>query len=90
MAVKAYNIRRTFWSIRYYRVTIEICCTVYLNIRIIYCRKQEKWEVMKYNEPRTCMQISIGQEHERLDSKVIVQHIFTMVKANLTINIRAL
>ncbi|RYR75483.1 hypothetical protein Ahy_A01g000030 [Arachis hypogaea] len=36
------------------------------------------------------MQTSIGQDHRRLDSKVIAQHIFTMVKANPTISIRVL
>ncbi|XP_025661169.1 uncharacterized protein [Arachis hypogaea] len=32
----------------------------------------------------------MGQDHRRLDSKVIAQHIFTMVKANPTISIRVL
>ncbi|XP_025648153.1 uncharacterized protein [Arachis hypogaea] len=48
------------------------------------------WEVRRYNGPHSCMQTSIGQDHGRLDSKVIAQHIFTMVKANPTISIRIL
>ncbi|RYR16259.1 hypothetical protein Ahy_B04g073257 [Arachis hypogaea] len=32
----------------------------------------------------------MGQDHRRLDSKVIAQHIFTMVKANPTTSIRIL
>ncbi|XP_025684965.1 uncharacterized protein [Arachis hypogaea] len=32
----------------------------------------------------------MGQDHRRLDSKVIAQHIFTMVKADLTISIGVL
>ncbi|XP_025633103.1 uncharacterized protein [Arachis hypogaea] len=32
----------------------------------------------------------MGQDHRRLDSKVIAQHIFTMVKADPTISIRVL
>ncbi|XP_025635876.1 uncharacterized protein [Arachis hypogaea] len=32
----------------------------------------------------------MGQDHGRLDSKVIVQHIFSMVKADPTISIRVL
>ncbi|RYR61318.1 hypothetical protein Ahy_A04g018475 [Arachis hypogaea] len=36
------------------------------------------------------MQTSMGQDHGRLNSKVIAQHIFTMVKVDLTISIRVL
>ncbi|RYR70015.1 hypothetical protein Ahy_A03g016542 [Arachis hypogaea] len=60
------------------------------NIHISYHRKQEKWNVTRYNGPHTCMRISVGQNHRRLDSKVIAQHIFTMVKANPTISVRVL
>ncbi|RYR73499.1 hypothetical protein Ahy_A02g007866 [Arachis hypogaea] len=51
---------------------------------------QEKWEVRRYTDPQTCIQTSMGQDYRRLDSKVIAQHIFTMVKADPTISIRVL
>ncbi|RYR34081.1 hypothetical protein Ahy_A10g048800 [Arachis hypogaea] len=51
---------------------------------------KKKWEVRRYTGPYTCMQTSIGARHRRLDSNVIAQHIFTMVKADPTISIRVL
>ncbi|RYR66108.1 hypothetical protein Ahy_A03g012050 [Arachis hypogaea] len=45
---------------------------------------------LKYNGPHTYIQISMGQDHGRLDLKIIAQHIFTMVKIDPTINIRVL
>ncbi|XP_016199032.1 uncharacterized protein LOC107639997 [Arachis ipaensis] len=60
------------------------------SILISYRRKQEKWEVRRYNGSHSCMQTLMGQDHGRLDSKVIAQHIFTMVKADPTISIRVL
>ncbi|RYR41571.1 hypothetical protein Ahy_A08g037978 [Arachis hypogaea] len=47
-------------------------------------------KVRRYNAPHSCMQTSVDQDHRRLDSKVIAQHIFTMVKADPTISIRAI
>ncbi|RYR33736.1 hypothetical protein Ahy_A10g048360 isoform B [Arachis hypogaea] len=49
------------------------------NILISYRQKQERWEVRRYTGPHTCIQTSMGQDHCRLDSKIIAQHIFTML-----------
>ncbi|RYQ95024.1 hypothetical protein Ahy_B08g090005 [Arachis hypogaea] len=49
------------------------------SIRVSYRRKQEKWEVRRYNGPYSCLHTSTRQDHRRLDSKVIAQAIFTMV-----------
>ncbi|MED6128913.1 hypothetical protein PIB30_102701 [Stylosanthes scabra] len=59
-------------------------------IRVSYRRKKEIWEVRRYNGPHSCMQTSVGQDYGRLDSKVIAQYIFAMVKADPTIAIRVL
>ncbi|RYR30469.1 hypothetical protein Ahy_B01g055235 [Arachis hypogaea] len=76
LAVKQYNIRRA--------TKYKIIESDQLS------RKQEKWEVRRYTGPHTCMQTSMGQDYRRLDSKVIAQHIFTIVKADPTISIRVL
>ncbi|MED6148603.1 hypothetical protein PIB30_054679, partial [Stylosanthes scabra] len=47
-------------------------------IRVSYRRKKEIWEVRRYNSPHSCMQTSVGQDHGRLDFKVIAQYIFAM------------
>ncbi|XP_057720052.1 uncharacterized protein LOC130934506 [Arachis stenosperma] len=44
----------------------------------------------RYKGAHSCMQTSMGQDHGRLDLKVIAQYIFTMVKADPTISIRVL
>ncbi|RYQ79518.1 hypothetical protein Ahy_Scaffold6g108271 isoform C [Arachis hypogaea] len=41
------------------------------SIHISYRRKVEKWEVRRYTGPHRCIQTSMGQDHRRLDSKVI-------------------
>ncbi|MED6162270.1 hypothetical protein PIB30_068828 [Stylosanthes scabra] len=53
-------------------------------------RAKEIWEVRRYNGLHSCMQTSVGQDHGQLDSKVIAQYIFAMVKADPTIAIRVL
>ncbi|RYR06472.1 hypothetical protein Ahy_B05g073807 [Arachis hypogaea] len=60
------------------------------NIRIAYRQKQEKWEIRRYNGPHSCMQTTLGQDHRRLDLKVVAEHVFSMVKTDPTINIRVL
>ncbi|RYQ90115.1 hypothetical protein Ahy_B09g096380 [Arachis hypogaea] len=77
-------------QLRYNAQCIQFGPSCNWSILISYFRKQEKWEVRRYTGPHTCVQTSMGQNHRRLDSKVIAQHIFTMVKANPTISIRVL
>ncbi|RYR09731.1 hypothetical protein Ahy_B05g078132 [Arachis hypogaea] len=55
-----------------------------------FTKSRKKWKVRRYNGPHTCIQTSMGQCPERLESKVSAQHIFTMVKADLTISIKVL
>ncbi|XP_016207197.1 uncharacterized protein LOC107647650 [Arachis ipaensis] len=97
LAVKQYSIRRAMkykivesdhW--RYNARCIQFGPGCNWSILISYCRKQERWEVRRYTRPHTCMQTSMGQDHRRLDLKVIAQHIFTMVKADPAISIRVL
>ncbi|XP_057755356.1 uncharacterized protein LOC130974498 [Arachis stenosperma] len=97
LAVKQYSIRRAVEykivesdHLRYNARCIQFGPGCNWNILISYRRKQERWEVRRYNGPHTCMQTSMGQDHRRLDSKVIAQHIFTMVKADPTISTRVL
>ncbi|XP_052118898.1 uncharacterized protein LOC127748426 [Arachis duranensis] len=97
LAVKTYNIKR---AVEYKIVCSDQCrysaqCIQFgpgcnWSIHISYRRKVEKWEVRIYTGPPKCMQTSIGQDHCRLDSKMISQHIFTMVKTYPTISIRVL
>ncbi|MED6148693.1 hypothetical protein PIB30_055270 [Stylosanthes scabra] len=63
---------------------------VLMAVKTYSIRKQEKWEVTRYNGPHSCIQTSMGQDHEKLDSKVIAGVIFTMVKADPAISIRVL
>ncbi|RYR51707.1 hypothetical protein Ahy_A06g026690 [Arachis hypogaea] len=86
LAVKRYSIRRTAEykivksdQLRYNAQCIQFGPSCTWSILISYCRKQEKWEVMRYTSPRIYMQTSMEQDHRRLDSNVIAQHIFTMV-----------
>ncbi|XP_016185630.1 uncharacterized protein LOC107627295 [Arachis ipaensis] len=99
LAVKTYSIRRAVeykiqivnsdqWRYNAHCVQFEPGCN--WSIHISYRRKVEKWEVRRYTGPHRCMQTLMGQDHRQLDSKVIAQHIFTMVKANPTISIRVL
>ncbi|RYR02261.1 hypothetical protein Ahy_B06g081076 isoform B [Arachis hypogaea] len=97
LAVKTYSIRRAVeykivnsdqW--RYNAQCVQFGPGCNWSIHISYRRKVEKWEVRRYTGPHRCMQTSMGQDHRRLDSKVIAQHIFTMVKADPTISIRVL
>ncbi|XP_015956838.1 uncharacterized protein LOC107481139 [Arachis duranensis] len=97
LAVKHYSIRRDAEykivesdHLRYNARCIQFGPGCNWSILISYHRKQERWEVRRYTGPHTCMQTLVGQDHHRLDSKVIAQHIFTMVKADPTINIRVL
>ncbi|XP_057746404.1 uncharacterized protein LOC130965659 [Arachis stenosperma] len=97
LAVKQYSIRRAVefkivksdhW--RYNARCIQFGFGCNWSILISHRRKQERWEVRRYTGPHTCMQTSMGQDHRRLDSKVIAQHILTMIKADPTISIRVL
>ncbi|XP_025670697.1 uncharacterized protein [Arachis hypogaea] len=97
LAVKMYNIRRAVeykivnsdqW--RYNAQCIQFGPGCNWSIHISYRRKVEKWEVRRYRDPHRCMQTSMGQDHRRLDSKVIAQYIFTIVKADPTISIKVL
>ncbi|XP_016191920.1 uncharacterized protein LOC107632778 [Arachis ipaensis] len=97
LAVKQYSIRRAAEykivesdQLRYNAQCIQFGPDCNWSILISYRRKQEKWEVRKYTSPHTCMQTLMGQDHRRLNSKVIAQHIFMMVKADPTISIRVL
>ncbi|XP_057720462.1 uncharacterized protein LOC130934963 [Arachis stenosperma] len=97
LTVKQYIIKRVAEykivksdQLRYNAQCIQFRLGCNWCILISYRRKQEKWEVRRYTGYHTCMQTSMGQDHGRLDSKVIAQHIFTMVKADPTINIRVL
>ncbi|XP_016185807.1 uncharacterized protein LOC107627491 [Arachis ipaensis] len=97
LVVKRYNIKRAveYKILESDQLKYDVQCIQFgpgcsWDIHIAYRRKQEKWEVRRYNGPQTCMQTSMGQDHRRLDSKVIAQNIFTMVKADPTINIRVL
>ncbi|XP_016172646.1 uncharacterized protein LOC107615038 [Arachis ipaensis] len=97
LAVKQYNIRRAMDykivesdQLRYNAQCIQFGTSCNWSILISYRRKQEKWEVRRYKGAHSCMKTSMGQDHGRLDLKVIAQYIFTMVKANPTISIRVL
>ncbi|MED6211167.1 hypothetical protein PIB30_071056 [Stylosanthes scabra] len=56
----------------------------------IISRKKEKWEVSRYNNYHSCMQSIVGQNHRRLDSKVITQAISKLVKGDPSIGIKVL
>ncbi|XP_025670278.1 uncharacterized protein [Arachis hypogaea] len=97
LTVKQYSIKRVAEykivksdQLRYNAQCIQFRLGCNWCILISYRRKQEKWEVRRYTGFHTCMQTLMGQDHGRLDSKVIAQHIFTMVKADPTISIMVL
>ncbi|RYR55987.1 hypothetical protein Ahy_A05g021805 [Arachis hypogaea] len=83
MAVKMYSIKR---AVEYKIVESN----QFENICIACRQKQEKWEIRRCSGPHSCMQTTLGQDHGRLDSKVIAEHVLSMVKTDPTINIRVL
>ncbi|RYQ95773.1 hypothetical protein Ahy_B08g091128 [Arachis hypogaea] len=88
--VKRYNIRRTVEYKILESDQLKYDAQFYLEHTHNISPKARKWEVRRYNGPHTCQQTSMGQDHRRLDSKVIAQYIFTMVKADPTISIKVL
>ncbi|RYR34580.1 hypothetical protein Ahy_A10g049531 [Arachis hypogaea] len=97
LVVKTYNIRRDVeykivnsdkW--RYNAQCVQFGPGCNWSIHISYLCKVEKWEMRRYTSPYRASKLRWGQDHHRLDSKVIAQHISTMVKADPTISIRVL
>ncbi|MED6118266.1 hypothetical protein PIB30_000887 [Stylosanthes scabra] len=72
MAVKTYSIRiaMQFKILESDQLNNAVQCSEFekgceWNIRVSYRRKQEKWEVRRYNDPHSCLQTSMGQDHVR-------------------------
>ncbi|RYR22487.1 hypothetical protein Ahy_B03g067780 [Arachis hypogaea] len=87
LAVKQYSIRKAAEykiaesdQLRYNAQCIQFGPGCNWSILISYRRK-------RYIGPHSCMQTLMEQDHGRLDSKVIAQRIFTMVKADPTTSI---
>ncbi|MED6128195.1 hypothetical protein PIB30_095239 [Stylosanthes scabra] len=74
MAVKTYCIRRAveYKILESDRLKYTVQCAQFgmvcrWSICISYHRKQEKWEVRRYNGPHGCVQTPARQDHRRLD-----------------------
>ncbi|XP_040954900.1 uncharacterized protein [Gossypium hirsutum] len=57
------------------------------SIRAAFMKRNQIWEVRKYNGPHTCRVERISQDHNKLDSNVKRDFIVPLVKENLPISV---
>ncbi|KAE8656976.1 hypothetical protein F3Y22_tig00116997pilonHSYRG00720 [Hibiscus syriacus] len=96
MAIKSYNIRNSVKS-RVDRSNTEkyVCYCVQRGngcqwmVRVSK-RKNNLWELTRYNGPHTCCATGINQDHPNLDSNIICQAIMPIVKQSSHIAVAVL
>ncbi|KAE8711218.1 hypothetical protein F3Y22_tig00110300pilonHSYRG00045 [Hibiscus syriacus] len=98
MAIKSYNIRNSVQS-RVDRSNTEkyVCYCVQRDngcqwmVRVSKRkRKNNLWELSRYNGPHTCCATGINQDHPNLDSNIICQAIMPIVKQSSHIAVAVL
>ncbi|XP_027364652.1 uncharacterized protein LOC113871751 [Abrus precatorius] len=87
MAVKHYAMRKhqTFFVVESKATTYVVKCVNHNSgcpwrVRASLPKNADKWKIIKWGGAHTCVNVSISQDHQKLDSKFICSCILGMVK----------
>ncbi|RYR47040.1 hypothetical protein Ahy_A07g032947 isoform A [Arachis hypogaea] len=56
-------------------------------VRVSFIKNKDVWEIRRYNGPHTCNSEMVSQDHTKLDSDMIAQHIGPMVRDDPSFNV---
>ncbi|XP_027347954.1 uncharacterized protein LOC113859354 [Abrus precatorius] len=94
MAIKHYAMRKhqTFFVVESKATTYVVKCVNHNSgcpwrVRASLPKNGDKWKIIKWGGAHTCVNASISQDHQKLDSKFICLCILGMVKEELSMPI---